>query len=252
MKRPLVHVKLLLILSLMILMATGISKPLSDAIHSFRVPISQPVTAKTDEVVAGKPVSAKLGSSSGSDEQEESVPVQGGSWVYTVKRGDSLYSIAQRFGYTVERLRSFNGLSTNNLRIGQRLTIPPASQAQKSNALAGGDVDMLARLIHAEAQAEPYTGKVAVGAVVLNRTRAPGFPNSVAGVIYQPQAFESVSNGWFYRAAANTSYQAARAAVSGWDPTGGAIYFFNPAKTRNRFIWSRTIVLRIGNHVFAI
>jgi hypothetical protein len=249
MKRLLVPVKLLFILCLMILVATGAigvagangtsgaaktPKPLLDAVHSFRSPISQPVTANPG------------------DDDEASVPVQGGSWVYTVKRGDSLYSIAQRFGFTVEKLRSYNGLSSNNLRIGQRLTIPPASQAQKSNALASGDVDMLARLIHAEAQAEPYTGKVAVGAVVLNRTRAPGFPNTVAGVIYQPLAFESVSNGWFYRAAATTSYQAARAAISGWDPTGGAIYFFNPAKTRNRFIWSRKIVLRIGNHVFAI
>lgn len=245
MKRPLVKIKLLSILSLLLLVAgaaamTDITdaakvtvKPLSDAIHSFRLPISKPVTTSVGD-------------------QEDSVPVQGGSWVYTVKRGDSLYSIAQRFGYTVEKLRSYNGLSTNNLRIGQRLTIPPASQAQQSNALAGGDVDMLARLIHAEAQAEPYTGKVAVGAVVLNRTRAPGFPNSVAGVIYQPLAFESVSNGWFYKAAATDSYQAARAAVSGWDPTGGAIYFFNPAKTRNRFIWSRQIVFSIGNHVFAI
>ena len=179
MKRLLVPVKLLFILCLMILVATGAigvagangtsgaaktPKPLLDAIHSFRSPISQDVTANPG------------------DDDEASVPVQGGSWVYTVKRGDSLYSIAQRFGFTVEKLRSYNGLSSNNLRIGQRLTIPPASQAQKSNALASGDVDMLARLIHAEAQAEPYTGKVAVGAVVLNRTRAPGFPDPVAGV----------------------------------------------------------------------
>ncbi|GEM_PF-570870 len=251
MKRPLVHVKLLLSLSLLFLVATGATEPLSDAIHSFRWLISQPVAAESLGAVSAGSDGILTASLHGGG-QEESVPVQGGSWTYTVKRGDSLYSIAQRFGHTVEKLRSYNGLSTNNLRIGQRLTIPPASQAQKSNTLAGGDVDMLARLIHAEAQAEPYTGKVAVGAVVLNRTRAPGFPNSVAGVIYQPLAFESVSNGWFYRAAASTSYQAARAAVSGWDPTGGAIYFFNPSKTRNRFIWSRKIVLQIGNHVFAI
>lgn len=204
-------------------------QPLARAVYSFRLQLATPV-----------PV------------QAPAVPVQGGSWIYTVRRGDTLFTIGRRFGFSEETLRRWNGLSSNLLRVGQRITIPPASEAQRANRIVGGDIEMLSRIIKAEAEAEPYTGQVAVGAVVLNRTRHPGFPNTISGVIYQPHAFESVTNGWFYQPATDTSYQAARAAISGWDPSGGAIYFFNPAKTRNRYIWSRRIITQIGRHVFAI
>ncbi len=115
----------------------------------------------------------------------------------------------------------------------------------------GDSESLLARLVTAEAGAEPYTGKVAVAAVVLNRVRHPSFPNSLAGVVYQPMAFESVSNGWINKAPSREALKAARQALNGWDPTYGAVYFWNPSKPVNAWIWTRNIVTRIGKHVFA-
>lgn len=176
-------------------------------------------------------------------------------WTYTVKRGDTIFKISKRVGVPVSTLKAVNGLG-NTLRIGQRITIPTGktatAAAARGGSRAGTDAYMLARLIHAEAEAEPYVGKVAVGAVVMNRIESPKFPNTLAGVLYQPHAFETVSNGRIYSNPSNESIRAARDAVSGWDPTGGALYFFNPAKTANRWIWARNIIFRIGKHVFAI
>lgn len=113
------------------------------------------------------------------------------------------------------------------------------------------DTYLLARVIEGEAADEPFTGKVAVGAVILNRTRSAAFPHSLASVIYQSHAFESVSNGQYNRPVSQEAQRAALMAMSGWDPTGGAIYFWNPAKTVNPWIWTRNIVTQIGDHVFA-
>ncbi len=178
----------------------------------------------------------------------------GANWTYTVRRGDTLYKIARKVGVSVGTLRSWNGLWTNYLRVGQRLTIPTqtAQPARAGGSRSGVDRYLLARLIHAEAEAEPYIGKVAVGAVVLNRIESPKFPNTLAGVLYQPLAFESVANGRVYNNPNSDSIRAAGDAINGWDPTGGCLFFFNPAKTSNRFIWSRRIITRIGKHVFSL
>ncbi len=112
--------------------------------------------------------------------------------------------------------------------------------------------NLLARLVYAEARGEPYTGQVAVAAVTLNRVRNASFPNTLAGVVYQPLAFESVANGQINLQPDADSLRAARQALNGWDPTYGAIYFWNPAKPVNPWIWSRQIITRIGNHVFGI
>jgi len=116
----------------------------------------------------------------------------------------------------------------------------------------GNDLQLIARLVHAEARAEPFEGKVAVAAVLLNRVESPSFPNSVAGVIYQPLAFESVANGQFNLPPTSDEIKAARSALNGWDPTHGALFFWNPSKPVNEWIWSRRIVRRIGGHVFAL
>jgi N-acetylmuramoyl-L-alanine amidase len=139
------------------------------------------------------------------------------------------------------------------IRIRQKIIIPTARRSiRRKPTRISGDIALLARIIHAEAGAEPYVGKVAVGGVVLNRVQNSKFPQSIAGVVYQPHAFESVSNGLINRQASKESMKAARDALSGWDPSGGALYFFNPAKTRNRWIWARRIINRLGKHVFAI
>ncbi|HBF39216.1 MAG TPA: hypothetical protein DDW50_18085 [Firmicutes bacterium] len=116
-----------------------------------------------------------------------------------------------------------------------------------------GSGDLLARIIQAEAGAEPYLGQVAVGAVILNRIQNTKFPKTIAGVIYQPHAFESVSNGQINYPPTESARQAARAALGGWDPSGGALFFYNPAKVESptSYVWTRRIIQKIGKHFFA-
>ncbi|TDA69959.1 MAG: spore cortex-lytic protein [Clostridia bacterium] len=114
------------------------------------------------------------------------------------------------------------------------------------------EVNLLTRLVAAEAGNEPYSGQVGVASVVLNRAQHPAFPSTVAAIIYQPGAFESVSNGLIWRVSpGGTQRRAALDAVNGWDPTYGSIYFWNPAKPVSPWIWTRTIITQIGRHVFA-
>lgn len=114
------------------------------------------------------------------------------------------------------------------------------------------DVDLLARVVMGEALGEPYVGQVAVAAVILNRTRSPEFPSTIAGVVYELDAFESVSNGFVWSMTPTDSeYRAAEQALNGWDPSGGALYFWNPITATSPWVWSRQIITQIGDHVFA-
>lgn len=114
------------------------------------------------------------------------------------------------------------------------------------------EVYTLARLINGEARGEPYIGQVAVGAVVLNRVKSPSFPNTISGVVYQPGAFDAVIDGQVNLPPGQDSIRAARDAMNGWDPTGGALYYYNPATATSNWIWTRQITLSIGRHNFAI
>ncbi|MDI6871263.1 MAG: cell wall hydrolase [Bacillota bacterium] len=127
----------------------------------------------------------------------------------------------------------------------------PAADPGTRIALRPGDLDLMAHLVQAEAGDEPYAGKVAVAAVVINRVQSGRFPDSVRGVIFEPDAFEPVSNGWFWNPPTSSAYAAARDALRGWDPSGGALFFFAPAKTANAFVWSRPVIVQIGNHIFS-
>lgn len=114
------------------------------------------------------------------------------------------------------------------------------------------DIQLLARAINGEARGESYEGQVAVGAVILNRVKHPSFPNTIAGVIYEPGAFTAVSDGQINHPIDENStvYKAARDAMNGWDPTNGCIYYFNPNTATNKWIWSKPIIKTIGRHNF--
>ncbi len=120
-------------------------------------------------------------------------------------------------------------------------TMPAASTA---------NVNLLARIISAEARGEPYTGQVAVGAVILNRIKHPSFPDTLSGVIYQNGAFTAIVDGQFNQPISDSAYKAAKDALNGWDPTNGCIYYYNPNKTSNSFMHSKPTVMVIGSHRF--
>ena len=147
----------------------------------------------------------------------------------------------------VKKFQQSNGLTADG-KVGPA-TLSALGLSDTSGA-ESGDVQLLARLISAEARGEPYIGQVAVGAVVLNRVRHPSFPNTISGVIYQAGAFSCLQDGQFYEPVADSAYQAAREALAGSDPTGGAIYYFNPATATSKWIWSRPLIMTIGKHRF--
>lgn len=157
----------------------------------------------------------------------------------------------------VQNFQSNNGLGADGV-VGQGtwdalgLSAPEAAPTASRGATTDrGDVTLLARVIEGEAADEALLGKVAVGAVILNRTKSAAFPHTISGVIFQDDAFESISNGQAYRPLSQESVQAAQMAMGGYDPTGGALFFWNPAKSVSSWIWSRTIITQIGQQVFA-
>lgn len=182
---------------------------------------------------------------------------------YTVKSGDTFYSIAKRFGTTVYTLMQLNHRTNTTIFPGQMLVIPPAQAAamqQTTPAVGGGgvaytasDVDLLARLITAEAEGEPYAAKVAVGAVVLNRVKSGQFPNTIRGVIYQKISgyyqFTPVENGWINKPATAESIRAAKEALAGSDPSRKALFYFDDS-SKSQWIWSRPLAARIGHMVY--
>lgn len=136
---------------------------------------------------------------------------------------------------------SYNALSSNS-----------TTQTGGLNGFSSSEVYLLAKTIYAEGRGEPYTGQVAIGAVVLNRVRNSQFPNTISGVVYQKHAFTAVSDGQINLTPNDTAMKAARDAINGWDPTGGAIYYYNPAVATSAWIFDRQTVTVIGKHVFAI
>lgn len=127
-----------------------------------------------------------------------------------------------------------------------------SSNSSSTNKFSNDDINLLAKVISAEARGESYEGQVAVGAVILNRVAHPSFPDSLSGVIYQKGAFSCVNDSNWYQPVAESSKRAAKDALNGWDPTGGAIYYFNASKTSDSFMHSRPVIKEIGNHKFCI
>ena len=172
------------------------------------------------------------------------------NWGYYTGAVDGVYG-----SQTEKAVRYFqekNGLTVDG-QVGDKTLAAlgmPTSGGSAGGGGGSGDLDLLARLISAEARGEPYEGQVAVGAVVLNRVGHPSFPNSIAGVIYQPGAFSCLDDGQFNEPVAESAYRAARDAMNGWDPSYGAIYYFNPATATSKWIWSRPLIVDIGRHRF--
>lgn len=175
------------------------------------------------------------------------------NWGYYTGDVDGVYGSA-----TERAVRAFqrkNGLTVDGkagVRTLEALGLPADSGGNSggSGGMSGAQVDLLARLISAEARGEPYSGQVAVGAVVLNRIRHPSFPNTLSGVIYQSGAFTCITDGQFNEPVAESAYRAARDALNGVDPSGGAIYYFNPSTATSAWIWSRPLITVIGKHRF--
>lgn len=200
--------------------------------------------------------------------------VQGQAAVAWGSRGDDVYRVQARlrqYGYYSGTLDGVFGQATYDavtwFQRRNSLTpdgvVGPATAAALGVSLGGSAQDaaapatesesyLLARLVHGEARGEPYTGKVAVAAVVLNRVRSAAFPNTISGVIFQAGAFDCVRDGQIWLTPDSESLRAANDALAGWDPTAGCIYYYNPATATSSWIWSREVRLSIGAHAFAV
>lgn len=172
-------------------------------------------------------------------------------WGYYKGNVDGIYG-----SQTLEAVRYFqrkNGLSVDGIAGPATLKamgIYSSGSSSSGSSSNSSNVNLLARLIYGEARGEPYTGQVAVGAVVMNRVKSSSFPNTLSGVIYQSGAFDAVKDGQINLSPNSTAKKAAQDAINGWDPSYGAIYYFNPSTATNKWIWSRPMTITIGRHRF--
>ena len=171
-------------------------------------------------------------------------------WGYYTGSIDGIYG-----SKTVEAVKYFqrkNGLTVDGIAGTKTLSAMgiTSSSSSSGSTSSSSNVNLLSRLIYGEARGEPYAGQVAVGAVVLNRVKSSSFPNTISGVIYQSGAFDAVSDGQINLSPNSTAKSAAQDAINGWDPSYGAIYYFNPNTATNKWIWSRPLTVTIGKHRF--
>lgn len=183
----------------------------------------------------------------------------GGNTVYTVCANDTLYLLARRYGTTVQEIKSLNNLWSDTIYPGQQLLIPSGGNNPGGNTggwnFSAADLELLARLVRAEAEGEPYEGQVAVAAAVLNRVRDPRYPSTIPGVIYQVvdgrfYQFCPVADGRINLPSTASSRRAVQDALNGWDPSGGAIGFYNPSTSSNSWVRQQQTTAVIGNHIF--
>lgn len=170
------------------------------------------------------------------------------NWGYYNGSVDGIYGTATK--NAVIKFQKKNGLTPDGIAGPATLKKIGLPSGSSGGSNYSADLGLLARLISAEARGESYTGQVAVGAVVLNRVEHPSFPSTISGVIYQNGAFSCLYDGQFDKPVADSAYKAARDAINGMDPSGGAIYYFNPATATSKWIWSRPHITTIGKHRF--
>ena len=174
-------------------------------------------------------------------------------WGYLKGSADGIFGVKTKAA--VIAFQKKNGLTADGIigtRTAQALGISLSGTTSSSSSSSAGstDLNLLARVVYGEARGEPYTGQVAVAAVVLNRVRSSSFPNSVAGVVYQSGAFDCVSDGQINLTPNQSAYNAAKDALNGWDPTYGCLFYYNPRTATSKWMLSRTVKLSIGNHAF--
>lgn len=170
-------------------------------------------------------------------------------WGYLKGNADGIYGSATYSAVLLFQKR--NGLKADGM-VGPATMAALGLPSVTAASAADSEIQLLARLVHGEARGEPYVGKVAVAAVVLNRVRSASFPNTISGVIYQAGAFDCVADGQINLTPDSDSIRAARDAMNGWDPSGGCLYYYNPSTATNSWIWTREVRLAIGNHNFAM
>ena len=172
-------------------------------------------------------------------------------WGYLTGRADGIFGAKTKAA--VIKFQRKNGLTADGVigtRTAQALGISLSSNTSSSQTTSSTNLNLLARVVYGEARGEPYTGQVAVAAVVLNRVKSSSFPNTVAGVVYQSGAFDCVSDGQINLTPNQSAYNAARDALNGWDPTYGCLFYYNPRTATSKWMLSRTVKLNIGNHAF--
>ena len=171
-------------------------------------------------------------------------------WGYYTGNVDGIYGSLTVAA--VKRFQQKNGLAVDGIAGTNTLNAMGIMQNSSSGSSTNNssNVNLLAKAIYGEARGEPYTGQVAVGAVIMNRVKSSKFPNTIAGVIYQSGAFDAVSDGQINLTPDATAKKAAQDALNGWDPSYGAIYYFNPNTATNKWIWSRPLTVTIGKHRF--
>lgn len=173
-------------------------------------------------------------------------------WGYYTGNVDGIFGTLTR--KAVRYFQSKNGLTVDGI-VGPKTAAAMGitlTSSQDNSSVSSNDLYLLAKCVYAEARGESYTGQVAVAAVILNRVKSADFPNTIAGVIYQPWAFTAVNDGQINLEPNQTAYNAARDALNGWDPTYGALYYYNAKTATNKWIYSKTTTVTIGNHVFAV
>ena len=172
------------------------------------------------------------------------------NWGYYTGGVDGIYGTLTRTA--VRKFQKNNGLQVDGI-VGPKTAAAIGFYLKSDDdSVSSNDLYLLAKCVYAEARGESYVGQVAVAAVILNRVESEKFPDTIAGVIYQPYALTAVSDGQINLEPDQTAYNAARDALNGWDPTYGCLYYYNPATATSSWIWSRQTVVTIGKHVFAI
>ena len=189
---------------------------------------------------------SKIGSRSEEVRAVQQALKEKGYYNYTV---DGIFGTRTR--YAVISFQKDNGLDPDGIAGEKTLkALGVYSGSDSYGGYSSSDYDLLARIISAEARGESYLGQVAVGAVILNRIEHPSFPDTISGVIYQKGAFSFLNDGQFYESVSDSAYSAARDAINGLDPSGGAIYYYNPSTATSKWIFSRPVITTIGNHRF--